>query len=132
MQFLWIVSIFSTLVSMGLVVVIVGQNPAFTMLNRGIEKQLMKLDRLNTQHVNQEFLKATVEKLVVLATKVVEDLEATAAKLGPELEKKKTENEACKAEKVKSFSFFYAVWRDQSGVFFLTSFQGLGRSNYPI
>lgn len=79
---------------MGLVVVIVGQNPAFTMLNRGIEKQLMKLDRLNTQHVNQEFLKATVEKLVVQATKVVEDLEATVAKLGPELEKKKTENEA--------------------------------------
>lgn len=53
---------------------------------------------LNTQHIDQEFRKTTLEKLVVPATKVVKELEATVAKLGLELEKKKTESHACKAE----------------------------------
>lgn len=79
------------------------------MLNSGIVKQQGKLETLNTQHINQVFLRMMVEKQVVQATKVVEDLEATVAKMGSELKKKKLENEACEAEKVISFSFVKAI-----------------------
>ncbi|KAG7237409.1 hypothetical protein INR49_032404 [Caranx melampygus] len=40
-----------------------------------------------------------VDKLVVQGSKALEELEATVAKLGTDRDKKKTENEACQAEK---------------------------------
>lgn len=75
------------------------------MLNDGIVKQQGKLETLNTQHINQVFLRVMVEKQVIQATQMVEDLETTVAKMGSELEKKKSENEACEAEKV-TLSFY--------------------------
>lgn len=84
-----------------MLVIIIGQNPKSMMLNSGIVKQRGKLDTLNTQHINQVFIKGKMERQVVQVTNVVEDLEGTVAKMGSELEKKKTENEACEAEKVK-------------------------------
>lgn len=109
MHGLWITSIFSTLVSTCVLVIIFSQNPKSAMLNSGIVKQQGKLETLNTQHMNQVFLRVMVEKQVVQATKVVEDLEAKVAKMGSELEKRKSEHEACEAEKVIHFSFIKAI-----------------------
>lgn len=100
MRFLWPVSVLATLVSMGLLVMIIGQKSVITMLNGAIEKQEVKLDGLNAQYINQEFVKVTVEKLVAQVIKMVEELQATVAKLSPELEKKKAQTDSCKAEKV--------------------------------
>lgn len=99
MRFLWIVSILSTLVSMGLLVIIAGQYQVLVMLDKGSEKLQMVSQELDNERANKETFKVTVKKLLVQRTKVVQDLEAELAKLSPELEKKKTENDACQAEK---------------------------------
>lgn len=93
MRLLGPVSLLVTSVSMGLLVMIIGQKSVITMPNGTIEKQKVKLDGLNVQYTNQEFVKVTV------------------AKLGPELEKKKTETDACKTEQVTFFNFIFPLHR---------------------
>lgn len=100
MQFLCIVSVLSTLLSMGLLVVIVGQNPTFHMENSQIENQQIKLNGLKAQQINREAFRMKLEKLVVQATEVASELEAAVAKLGAELGKRKAESDACEAQKV--------------------------------
>lgn len=85
MQLLCIVSVLSTLVSMGLLVVIVGQNPTFHMVNSQIENQQIKLYGLKARQINGEAFKMKLEKLAVQATEVVLELETAVAKLGTEL-----------------------------------------------
>lgn len=100
MQLLCVVSVLSTLLSMGLLVVIVGQNPTFHMVNSQIENQQIKLDGLKAQEINREAFKMKLEKLVIQATEVVSELEAAVAKVGAELGKRKAESDACKAQQV--------------------------------
>lgn len=105
MRFQWIVSILSTLVSMGLLVIIAGQHQVLVLLDKGSEKLQMESERLDNEHTNKELFRVTVEKLLVQGTKVVEGLEAAVAQLGQEMEKKKAENDVCQAEKVKCFPY---------------------------
>ncbi|KAM3596409.1 uncharacterized protein V6R79_014002 [Siganus canaliculatus] len=111
MRFQWTVTFISTFVSMGLLVIIVGQHQMLATLNRGIEKQHSNADELDKQHVDKTFFKSTVEKLVAQGMKTTVELEATVAKLIPEMETKKTESDTCDTEKVNSCSAFCCCFR---------------------
>lgn len=97
--------------------IIMGQYHMLTMLNKRGEKLQMESKRLDDQHVNEDLVKATVEKLLVQGRKVVGDLEATVAKLSPEMEKKRAENDACQAEKVRSFPFSLSATLSHTKIF---------------
>lgn len=100
MQLLWTFSILTTFLSMGLLIVLSGQNSAVHTLNGQIEDQLLKLDRLEVQLINQEAVKMSLEKLVVQVSDEAEELQAAVAGLGSELEKTMGESDACRAQKV--------------------------------
>lgn len=106
MQLLWTFSILTTFLSMGLLAVITGQNSAFHTLNGQIEDQLLKLDGLQMQQISQETVKMSLEKQVVQVTEAVEELQAVVARLGSKLERRKRENDACRAQKVPTFPKF--------------------------
>lgn len=106
MRACWIMSILTTLVSMGLLVVNTGQYQMLSILNTRNENLLKQSEKLYNEFLNEEIFKVTVENLVTRGKKAMKDLEATVVKLNSEMEKKKTENDACQAEKVKHFSFF--------------------------
>lgn len=105
MRVCWIVSILSTVVSMGLLMVNTGQYQMLAILNTRNEKLQKQSEKLYNQFLDEEIFKVTVENLVTQGKKVMKNLEDTVAKLNSEMEKKKTENDACQAEKVKHFSF---------------------------
>lgn len=107
MQLLWTVSISTIFLSMALLAVITGQNSAFHVLNGQIEDQLLKLDRLQVQQVNQQAANVSLDKLVVQVSQATEELQAAVARVGSELEKVTGESDACRAQKVSSFSFFF-------------------------
>lgn len=92
---------------MGLLAVIAGQNSVFHTLNGQIEDQLLKLDRLQVQQINQAAVKMSLEKLVVQVSDAAEELQAAVAGLGSELEKRKKESDACRAQKVSTFPYFF-------------------------
>lgn len=91
---------------MGLLGIITGQYQVLTILEKVTEKLQMKSRRFDDQLINEGFFKVTVEKLLPQGKKVVEELEATVAKLSLEMEMKKKENDACQAEKVKFLFYF--------------------------
>lgn len=106
MQLLWTISILTTFLSVGLLAVITSQNSAFHTLNGQIEDQLLKLDRLQVQLISVETVKISLEKQVVKVTEAAEELQAAVASLGSELERRKRENDACRAQKVPTFPPF--------------------------
>ncbi|KAM3596408.1 uncharacterized protein V6R79_014002 [Siganus canaliculatus] len=116
MRFQWTVTFISTFVSMGLLVIIVGQHQMLATLNRGIEKQHSNADELDKQHVDKTFFKSTVEKLVAQGMKTTVELEATVAKLIPEMETKKTESDTCDTEKKTKNDELAAVEKEHADV----------------
>lgn len=91
---------------MGLLAVIAGQNSAFHTLNGQIEDQLLKLDRLRVQQIDQVAAKMSLEKLLVQVSGLAEELQAAVAGLGSQLEEKKGESDACRAQKVSTLTYF--------------------------
>lgn len=106
----WIVLILYILLAMGLLVVIVGQRQAITLLESGCEKLNQQLKAFDEESLNREMFEMAVDKLVVHGSKALEELEATVAKLGTDGDKKRTENEACQVEKVKFFLFLLLLY----------------------
>lgn len=54
------------------------------LLNKGVERLQMESEGLDKQGSNKEFFKVTMKKLLAQGIEVVEDLEATVTRLGPE------------------------------------------------
>lgn len=83
-----------------------GQYQIMNMQSQSEEKLKSETQRLANQHVNDDLLKGTLEKLVTERNKAMADLEDEVAKLQPELEDKRKLVEACQAEKVKHLIYF--------------------------
>lgn len=92
---------------MGLLAIITGQNSAFRTLNGQIEDQLLKLNQLQVQQINQAAVKMSLERLVVQVSEAAEELQSAMAGLGIELEKRKGESDACRAQKVSTFPYTF-------------------------
>ncbi|GAA6227308.1 uncharacterized protein si:ch73-347e22.8 [Lates japonicus] len=84
---------------MGLLVIIMGQLQVLGMLEKATEDLEIKSQALDDKITNEDLFRVTADKLLRQGQKVVEDLEGTLAKLSAEMEQKKTENDACQAEK---------------------------------
>ncbi|XP_078123831.1 uncharacterized protein LOC144528853 [Sander vitreus] len=95
----WMVTILCALLSMGLVLIIVGQHQVMTMLDKANEKLPKESQKLDDKLSDLGSLKALMEKLLAAENKAVKDLEEAVPKLVPEIEKKKVEIDACQAEK---------------------------------
>lgn len=98
MRFQWILSVFSILISMGLLVVIAGQyQELFKWAEQSarLQKQLKKLDDRVT---NEYYFKASLEKMLARAKTSLTEMEPAVTQLGPELEKRRTERDACQSE----------------------------------
>lgn len=103
MRILLIVSFLFSLVLIALLIIMMEQNKVLVLLNNKTAQLKIQSDELDFQLTNEDFIKATVEKLVTLGNTLVEDTEGAVAKLLPEVEKAKTENDACQADKVNFF-----------------------------
>ncbi|CAJ1083350.1 uncharacterized protein si:ch73-347e22.8 [Xyrichtys novacula] len=106
MRIQWIVSIVSNLVSMGLLVIVMGQYQVLNIQKQREEKLKTEVQRLANEYANDDLSKVTMEKLLADGNKTMTELEAAMAKLSPELEKKRKDVDACQAEKVRSFFQF--------------------------
>ncbi|KAF0024556.1 hypothetical protein F2P81_023358 [Scophthalmus maximus] len=98
MRFQWILSVFSILISMGLLVVIAGQyQELFKWAEQSarLQKQLKKLDDRVT---NEYYFKASLEKMLARAKTSLTEMEPAVTQLGPELEKRRTERDACQSD----------------------------------
>lgn len=107
MQLLWTFSISTVFLSLVLLAVITGQNSTFHALSGQIEDELLELDRLEGQQVSQEVVNMSLDRLVVQVSGATEELQAAVARLGSELVEVKSQNDACRAQKVSSFSLFF-------------------------
>lgn len=92
---------------MGVLMVIIGQYQMLTRLKESSQKKQMNSEKLYNEFINEESFKVMLETLLVQGNKVVSDLEATVVKLRSEMEKKKTENDACQAERVSYFLVYF-------------------------
>ncbi|KAK2920988.1 fibrinogen- and Ig-binding protein-like [Channa argus] len=99
MRVYWIVSTLSALVSMVALMIVMSQYQLLTRLKGRSEEMRMQSEKLYGELMNEDMFKATLENLLGQGQKVANELEATVVKLGSEMEKKKTENDACQAEK---------------------------------
>ncbi|TKS88323.1 hypothetical protein D9C73_023247 [Collichthys lucidus] len=99
MRFQWIFFIFSILVSMALIMVILSQYKLTIMQNKRVEDLQFELRALENSYINEELFKGKLEELVVQQTKVAGDLEGALTSLSETMVKKKTETDACQAEK---------------------------------
>ncbi|XP_034748771.1 uncharacterized protein si:ch73-347e22.8 [Etheostoma cragini] len=99
MRVQWMVTILCTLLSMGLVVIIVGQHQVTLMLDKANQKLPKESQKLDDKLSDLRKLKASVEKLLSAENKAVKNLEESIPKLIPEIEKKRIENDACQGEK---------------------------------
>lgn len=106
MRLQWIVLILACMLSMGLLVIIFGQHQVWMMLRKGMEKLEAESETLDKIHAKEEFFMMTMEKLVFQGTKVADDLQSMVTKVKGTMDWKKTENDKCQEEKVKSFSTF--------------------------
>ncbi|KAI3358090.1 hypothetical protein L3Q82_003098 [Scortum barcoo] len=111
MRFHWLITLLSILVSMGLLVIITGQYQALIKMEQRGEKLKEKSKTLDDQRILEDSFKATEEMLLVQGRKHLENLEALVAKLVPEMEEKKREDEACLAE-MKAFN--HALEKERS------------------
>lgn len=109
MRVQWMVTILCILLSMGLVLIIVGQHQVMTMLDKANEKLPKESQKLDDKLLDLRSLKASVEKLLAAENKAVKDLEEAVPQLIPEIEKKKVELDTCQAEKVKKIIFVSAT-----------------------
>ncbi|XP_033182143.1 uncharacterized protein si:ch73-347e22.8 [Anabas testudineus] len=99
MRAFWILAILSTLVSMGLLVVTIGQYQMLTILKKKNEELNMQSEKHYKQLTDEEIFKITLQNLVTQGGKLEMDLKATMAKLSSDIEKTKAEIDACQAEK---------------------------------
>uniref|UniRef100_UPI0037E7455B uncharacterized protein n=1 Tax=Semicossyphus pulcher TaxID=241346 RepID=UPI0037E7455B len=95
----WIVSIATTLLCMGILVVVMGQYKVLILMDKGEEKLKRDVKRLDNQYVNEDLVKTTMEKMLVQAQKAAENLQAEVNKLSPEMQKKKAESYVCQEGK---------------------------------
>lgn len=103
----WILSIFPVLLSVGLVMVILGQYQEMELVN----KRNADLQRSSKTTYNKFQYEATykksLEELLVKGDKAVKDLEATLTSLAPQLESKTKESDTCQDQLVNKFAPFF-------------------------
>ncbi|KAF1381729.1 hypothetical protein PFLUV_G00157030 [Perca fluviatilis] len=99
MRVQWMVTILCALLSMGLVLIIVGQHQVMTMLEKANQKLPKESQKLDDKLSDLKSLKALVEKLLSAENNAVKDMEEGVPKLVPDIEKKKIEIDTCQAEK---------------------------------
>ncbi|XP_065804093.1 uncharacterized protein si:ch73-347e22.8 [Labrus bergylta] len=116
MRYQWICVILSSLVSMGILVIVFGQQQVMKIMDKGQEKLEMYKQRVDNQYINVELIKMTMEKRLTQRSKELWDLEAVVAKLGPELEKKKTEIATCEKEKNKRTDDLTGIKKEQNEI----------------
>ncbi|KAM6974353.1 uncharacterized protein LKV04_015997 [Tautogolabrus adspersus] len=114
MRFQWIAAILLSLVSMGALVVVMGQYQVMNIMTKVEEKLKMDRQKVGNLYVNEDFIKVTMERQLALRSKVLGDLDAEVAKLGPVLEKKKTEIATCEAEKNTKTDDFTSIKKEQN------------------
>ncbi|XP_069372837.1 uncharacterized protein [Paralichthys olivaceus] len=94
-----ITGILSLLVSMGLVVVIMGQYKDLATVEKESVKAEEDFQRRNDQVSNKALFKTSVETLLHQGKKELEELEPLMSKLVQEMEEKKKGKESCQTEK---------------------------------
>ncbi|KAK9526726.1 hypothetical protein VZT92_015411 [Zoarces viviparus] len=99
MRALGLLLIVSILVSMALLMIILSQQQLLTTVYKETDKLPNEFDRLVNEQSKLGTAKALMEKLLTQGKKAVEDLKAEVAKTGPDMEKRKTEVDACEARK---------------------------------
>jgi len=87
--------------------VILGQNREMGMINRRNADFKKVIERFYGRLQYEDGFKKKMENLVNMGLNPIKDLESAANKLGQEVEKKKTEGEACKAEQVKNVWYLF-------------------------
>ncbi|XP_054873767.1 uncharacterized protein LOC111585217 [Amphiprion ocellaris] len=98
MRFHWIACVFSILVSMGVLMVIVGQRHVIEMLNKTEDRLKVESERLSKEHPHEVQLKDLAEKDFSQKLKEVEEMETVVVKLLTGMEPKKEEVQNCQAE----------------------------------
>lgn len=89
-----------------MVMVVQSQHQVVDIMNKKNEMLKTALERLSNEYLSQDLHKVTVEKLAHNSQKGVDDVNAAINKLVAEMEQKKTENDACQAQKVTGFPLF--------------------------
>ncbi|KAM6903212.1 uncharacterized protein PEZ65_018082 isoform 1-T1 [Lycodopsis pacificus] len=99
MRVLGLLFIISILVSMALLMIILSQQQLLTTVYKESVTLPKEFERLGNEQSQLGIAKALLEKLLTQGGKVAEDLKAEVAKTGPDMEKRKTEVDACEARK---------------------------------
>lgn len=94
----WVTAFLCALVSMGLVVMLMGQNQVMNML-AGSDTLATQLEKLNKHMSNLHLFEDTVKNLLTQADKTLIDLETVVKKDETEVVEKRNAANACQAEK---------------------------------
>ncbi|CAG5885950.1 unnamed protein product [Menidia menidia] len=98
MRSCWILSTLTILVTLGLVLVILGQYHEMLTIDRKTESLKVFKGRFDTRLLYEDRFKDSIEKLLSEGQSMTKTLETALETLGQEVEKKKTEQDACQAE----------------------------------
>lgn len=105
----WILFVFPILLSLGLLMVILGQFQEMDMINKkGDELQELSKTAYNRLQYEANFKKA-LDDLLVKGKKSIKDLEAALVDFAPQLDSKKTESLSCQEQMVKMFAFIFLL-----------------------
>ncbi|XP_059206551.1 uncharacterized protein si:ch73-347e22.8 [Centropristis striata] len=98
MRFLWIVTIICTLVTMGLVMIILSQSQVFIMMNNDSDRLPNAMKALDGRMSNLIPFKEQFERRLDQGKKDWQNLEAAIAAMGPGMDKMKENIDICKEE----------------------------------
>ncbi|KAM4630358.1 uncharacterized protein ACJ7VT_000051 [Polymixia lowei] len=114
MRIEWVVSGLSAMVSIGLAMVVFGQHKMLTKLNVDSMELDIQVEKLDVVRKDRGFLRGLLDKQLEQRKSTVDELEAEVAKLAPEEQKKKTENDACQTDKTKKNEELEAIQKEKT------------------
>ncbi|XP_069032265.1 uncharacterized protein [Embiotoca jacksoni] len=98
MRHLWIIVILPILLSMGLLIVVIGQHQVMDRFDKRTDNLRAELGQLYIRCVEQELVKISLENLLARGINALRDMKIAVIRLESEIEKKKSESETCQEE----------------------------------